>query len=61
MPLTAAQEAGALRETEDAIRELMSVGKTIGLNRMSLASMLRSVADEMDPPSILMPGSDAVQ
>lgn len=60
MPLTAQQEAGAMRETEDALRDLMQVGKNIGLNKVSLASMLRSVADEMDPPSILMPGSEAV-
>lgn len=61
MPLTVEQEAGALRETEDALRELMSVGKNIGLRKAALAMLLRDLADEMDPPSILGPGSDSVQ
>ncbi len=61
MPLTATQEAGALRETEAALDELMSVGKNIGLKRASLAMMLRAKADELDPPSILVPGTDSVQ
>ena len=61
MPLTAELEASALRETEDALRELVTVGRNIGLRKISLAMLLRNVADELDPPSILMPGSEAVQ
>ena len=61
MPLDSITEAAALRETEDALRELVQAGKNIGLKKASLAMMLRNVADELDPPSILMPGTDSVQ
>lgn len=61
MPLDQMWEASAMRETEVAMRELIAVGKNIGLEKVSLAMMLRDLADELDPPSILMPGSDAVQ
>ena len=61
MPLDTAQEAAALRETEDALRDLMQVGKNIGLRKASLAMMLRNVADDLDPPSILIAGTDSVQ
>lgn len=61
MPLDQMWEASAMRETEVAMRELIAVGKNIGLKKVSLAMMLRDLADELDPPSILMPGSDAVQ
>ena len=61
MPLDTITEAAALRETEDALRQLIQVGKNIGIKKASLAMMLRNVADEMDPPSILMPGTDSVQ
>lgn len=61
MPLDQMWEASAMRETEVAMRELIAVGKNIGLKKVSLAMMLRDLADELDPPSILVPGSDAVQ
>ena len=61
MSLDAALEASAMHETENALRELMQVGKNIGLRKASLAMMLRSIADEMDPPSIIVPGTDSVQ
>lgn len=61
MPLDQMWEASAMRETEVAMRELIAVGKNIGLKKASLAMMLRDLADELDPPSILVPGSDAVQ
>ncbi len=61
MPLDQMWEASAMRETEVAMRELIAVGKNIGLKKVSLAMMLRDLADELDPPSILMPGSDAGQ
>ena len=61
MSLDAAMEASAMHETENALRELMQVGKNIGLRKASLAMMLRAVADEMDPPSIIVPGTDSVQ
>lgn len=55
MPLDPVTEAAALRETEDALRELMKVGTNIGCRKVSLAMMLRAVADEYDPPTILHP------
>ena len=41
MPLDPVTEASALRETEDAMRELVKVGENIGCSKVSLASMLR--------------------
>lgn len=46
-------EAAALRETEDALRELVKCGQNIGCSNISLALMLRSVADEIDAPTII--------
>lgn len=53
MPLDPVTEASALRETEDALRELVKVGVNIGCRKVSLAMMLRAVADEYDPPTII--------
>ena len=60
MPLTPIIEAQALRETEDALREFVRVAHNVGLAKPSIAMMLRSVADEMDPPHLIVPGSEAL-
>lgn len=61
MSLAAVIEAQAMRETEDSLREFVKVCQNIGLNKVSIAMLLRTVADELDPPSILMPMPEAVQ
>lgn len=55
MALAPQVEAQALDETEKALRELMTCGHNIGCNKISLAMMLRSLADEFDPPTIIHP------
>lgn len=51
--LDAAIESGALDETEKALREIVQVGQNIGLHKAQLALMLRTIADEMNPPIII--------
>lgn len=51
--LDAAIEAGALDETEQAMREIVKVGHNIGLSKPALAMMLRAIADELLPPIIV--------
>jgi hypothetical protein len=46
-------EAQALRETEESLREFITVARNIGLSRGSLALMLRTVADELVPPTVI--------
>lgn len=53
MSLAPVIEASALRETEDALRELVRVAQNIGCRNLSLALMLRAVADDLDPPQIV--------
>lgn len=61
MSLAPQVEAAALDETEKALRELMTVGRNIGCNKVSLAMMLRTVADEMDPPTLIHPEPELAQ
>lgn len=42
-------ESQALDETEKAMRDLVQVGFNIGLSKMALAMMLRSIADDIEP------------
>mgnify|MGYP001081321857 CR=1 FL=1 len=53
MSLTPAIEAAALRESEDALRELITAFTNIGLTKDQVALMLREVADELSPPITL--------
>jgi hypothetical protein len=46
-------EAAAMRQTEDALRELMQTAENVGLSRPGLAMLLRTVADELQPPGII--------
>jgi hypothetical protein len=46
-------EAAALRETEDALRELVKVAQNIGCGNPSIAMMLRSVAEDLHPVTIV--------
>lgn len=53
MTLDPVIEAAALRQTEDALREMMTAAKNCGMSKASIALMLRSLADEMDPPATI--------
>lgn len=43
-------EAEALRQTEESLREFVTVAKNIGISQESVALMLRTIADELSPP-----------
>ena len=45
-------EAAAMRETEDALRQFVQVAQNVGLSKVSIAMMLHTVADELDPPTL---------
>jgi len=46
-------EAAVMKQSEDALRELATTFRNVGIPKAQIAMMLRSVADEIDPPSLL--------
>lgn len=46
-------EAAAMRESEDALRELVQVFQNVGLGKPQVATMLRAIADQIDPPTVI--------
>ncbi len=46
-------EQAVLKESEGSLRELVQAFQNVGLPRAMISIMLRSVADEIDPPRIL--------
>lgn len=53
MSLSPTVEAAAMRQTEDAFRELVMVSQNIGLSKESIALLLRTLADEISPPLVV--------
>ena len=49
MPLDPVTEAAAMRESEDALRDMLKVFHNIGLGKEQIAMLLRSLADEVSP------------
>ena len=46
-------EAAVMKQSEDALRELALTFRNVGIAKAQIAMMLRSVAYEIDPPSLL--------
>lgn len=46
-------EQAVLKESETALRELIQAFENVGIPRAMISIMLRSVADDIDPPRIL--------
>lgn len=48
-----AGEAEALKETENAFRELVQYATQAGIPKVQIAMMLRSIATELQPPLVI--------
>ncbi len=46
-------EQAVLKQSEDALREMVQAFRNIGMPDAVVAMMLREVADDIDPPRIL--------
>ena len=49
-------EQAVLKESEDALREMVQAFENVGVPRAVISIMLRAVADDIDPPRILDAG-----
>ena len=55
--LSAIIESKVLDQTEDALRELCTAARNVGLSKLQVALMLQKVAEELAPSIIVSPSS----
>lgn len=61
MTLNPVIEAAALRETEHSLLDLVQCAINCGLEKSVIAFMMRTIADQIDPPSFIHPEPDLPQ